>query len=36
MNTEDKTLWMGDLEEYMDADFITQAFAKMGEEVYPV
>uniref|UniRef100_A0A914XQ58 tRNA selenocysteine-associated protein 1 n=1 Tax=Plectus sambesii TaxID=2011161 RepID=A0A914XQ58_9BILA len=35
-NPGDKTLWMGDLETYMDANFIGEAFARMGEEVQTV
>lgn len=33
MNDSDRTLWMGDLEPYMDANFIGESFARMGEEV---
>ncbi|VDK33383.1 unnamed protein product [Anisakis simplex] len=29
----DRTLWMGDLSSDWDAAYITEAFAKMGEEV---
>jgi hypothetical protein len=32
----DKMLWMGDLEPYMTAEFISSAFRKMGETVYCV
>ena len=36
MNANDRTLWMGDLESYMDSNFIGEAFARMGEEVNTV
>jgi len=32
----DRTLWMGDLAPYMDANFIGEAFHKMGEDVQSV
>jgi RNA recognition motif-containing protein len=31
MNKDDKMLWIGDLQEDMDADFVAEAFKLMGE-----
>lgn len=36
MNPRDRMLWMGDLEQYMDGNFIADAFKKMGEKVVSV
>lgn len=36
MNPRDRMLWMGDLEQYMDGNFIADAFKKMGEKVISV
>jgi len=33
---DNRTLWMGELDAYMDANFIGEAFHKMGEEIISV
>lgn len=32
-DTEDRTLWLGDVPSYMDGSFLAEAFFKMGETV---